>query len=106
MSFTSVPGKILEQILPEAVLRHIEGREVTQDSLHSFTKGKLCLNIHEAFDSEVTTAMDKGRDIVCLEFCKAFDMVPSCILSKQETGRLKGWIVQWSWNWLDELILS
>lgn len=40
----------------------MEDRDVPQDSLHSFTKGKFCLKNQVAFVSAVTTAVDKGRD--------------------------------------------
>lgn len=72
----------MDQIFLEAVLRHIENKEVTDNCQHGCTKGELCLTNSVAFSDVLTEVMNQGRvtNIIYLELCKVFEYIPNDIL--------------------------
>ncbi|CAM5153819.1 unnamed protein product [Natator depressus] len=104
VSLTSAPGKIMEQVLKESVLKHLEERKVIRNSQHGFTKGKSCLPNLIASCDKITGSVDEGKavDVLFLDFSKAFDSVSHSILaSKLKKYRLDEWKLRWIESWLD-----
>lgn len=73
ISLTSLLSKIMEQILLENTLRHMENKDMSGDSQHGSTKGKSCLRNPVAF-SDGLTEVDKARvtDLTYLDLYKAW----------------------------------
>ncbi|CAM5090606.1 unnamed protein product [Eretmochelys imbricata] len=104
VSLTSVPGKTMEQVLKESILKHLEERKVIRNRQHGFTKGKSCLTNLIAFYDEITGSVGEGKavDMLFLGFSKAFDTVSHSILaSKLKKYGLNEWTLRWIESWLD-----
>ena len=82
VSLTSVPGKIMEQIVLREITRHVQDNQGIRPSQHGFMKGSSCLTNLISFCDLVTHLVDEGKavDVVYLDFSKAFDTVSHSIL--------------------------
>ncbi|KAK4827614.1 LOW QUALITY PROTEIN: hypothetical protein QYF61_019539 [Mycteria americana] len=104
VSLTSVPGKLMEQIILSAITRHLEDNQGIKPRQHGFRKGRSCLTNLISFYDKVTHLVDEGKavDVVYLDFSKAFDTVShSILLEKAAAHGLDGCTLRWVKNWLD-----
>lgn len=78
VSLTSIICKIMESIIKDAVLEHVENSHLVSDNQHGFTRRRSCLtNLLETFEAW-TRLLDAGLgiDVIYLDYRKAFDTVP------------------------------
>ncbi|KAK4807180.1 hypothetical protein QYF61_024300 [Mycteria americana] len=104
VSLTSVPGKLMAQIILSAITRHIQDNQGIKPSQHGFRKGRSCLTNLISFYNKVTHLVDEGKavDVVYLDFSKAFDTVShSILLEKLDAHGLDRCTLRWVKNWLD-----
>uniref|UniRef100_A0A8D0F699 Reverse transcriptase domain-containing protein n=1 Tax=Strix occidentalis caurina TaxID=311401 RepID=A0A8D0F699_STROC len=101
VSLTSVPGKLMEQLIESTILQHMQDNQGIRPSQHGFMKGLTNLI---SFYDRVTCLLDEGKtvDVVYLDFSKAFDAVShSILLAKLAARGLDDRTLCWVKNWLD-----
>ncbi|CAM4549014.1 unnamed protein product [Caretta caretta] len=99
----SVPGKLVETVVKNRIIRHIDGHNMLGKSQCGFCKGKSCLNNLLEFSEGVNKHLNKGNpvDLVYLDFQKAFDKVAhQGLLSKVSSHGIRGMVLSWFNNWL------
>ena len=103
VSLTSQVSKVIESVLRDAIVSHLESNELIQDSQHGFRKGRSCLTNLLVFLDKVTGYIDEGYkvDVIYLDFAKAFDRVPHRrLLDKLKGHGIDGKVFNWIESWL------
>uniref|UniRef100_A0A493THY5 Reverse transcriptase domain-containing protein n=1 Tax=Anas platyrhynchos platyrhynchos TaxID=8840 RepID=A0A493THY5_ANAPP len=102
VSLTSMPGKLMEQIILSVITQHLKGNQAIWPSQHEFMEGRSCL-MKISYD-KVIRRVDEGKavDVLYLDFSKAFDTVSHSILLKKLAACGLDWrTLCWVKNWLD-----
>ena len=78
ISLTCLVCKIIESIIKDCILNHLNKFSLIRDSQDEFNKNRACFTNLLEFMQEVTSTSDsrKSVDIIYLDFAKAFDKVP------------------------------
>ena len=105
ISLTSVPGKLMERIIRDAVIQHMKTNNLFSSAQHGFIKGKSCATQLLEFLVYVSQALDEGDDVdvIYLDFKKAFDKVPHRrLLVKLQGYGIQGKVLDWIQEFLTE----
>ena len=105
VSLTSIPCKIMESIVKDGLMAHLEENSLMNPSQHGFMPGKSCATNLLEFLEFVTRIVDEGKnmDIVFLDFAKAFDKVlKERLLAKLAAHGVEGKVLQWVRRWLTD----
>ena len=89
VSLTSVPGKVMEQVISGAIKSHIMDNQGIRPSQHGFMKGRSCLTNLISFYNRATCSLGEGKavGVVYLNFSEAFDTVSHSILLAKLAAR-------------------
>jgi hypothetical protein len=105
VSLTSVPCKILESLIKDKVMKHLEEEKLIKESQHRFMPGRSCTTNLTIFLDELTKAVDNGKaaDVFYLDFAKAFNKVAhQRLMVKVEAKGIGGKISRWLEEWLKD----
>ena len=109
ISLISVPGKMLESIIADDMISHLEHNKLILDSQHGFQSGRSCLTNLVDFFHDMFSIYDKSRavDILYLDFRKAFDKVPhKRLMVKVRSLGIIDKVGDWIEDWLSDRMQS
>jgi len=104
VSLTSQVSKIMESLIRDAIVSHLEQFKLLGASQHRFRSWKSCLSNLLAFLDDVTKSVEEGCnvDVIFLDFAKAFDKVPhQRLLEKLRNHGIRGELLKWITAWLE-----
>ena len=105
VSLTSIPCKLMESLIKDEMVLHLEKFNLIHSSQHGFMKHKSVTTNLLEFMETVTAAVDEGDsvDILYLDFQKAFDKVPrERLLTQLEAHGFTDNLLKWIRSWLTD----
>ena len=103
ISLTSVVCKMLETLIRDKLVNHLEENNLLKNTQHGFQYKRSCLMNLLDFLYDILNQYDESKsvDIIYLDFQKAFDKVPhKRLLIKLKSHGIKGNVLKWIQNWL------
>ena len=98
VSLTSVPCKVLESIIRDELMRHLQEEGLFADAQHGFRPGRSCATQLLLAIEEWSSSVERGDpvDVIYLDLAKAFNAVPpKRLLLKLKTFGIGGKILRW-----------
>ena len=98
VSLTSVPCKVLESIIRDTLMTHLQTEGLLADAQHGFRPGRSCATQLLLAYEEWSGMIEKGEpvDVLYLDLAKAFNTVPTRkLLNKVKAHGIDGKILRW-----------
>lgn len=105
VSLTSQICKVVESVLRDELVSHLDRNKLITSTQHGFRKGLSCASNLLAFLENVTACVDDKQnvDTIYLDLAKAFDKVPhQRLLLKLKTHGVDGLVCKWIKAWLSD----
>ena len=101
ISLTSIVGKVLESIIRDKIINHMEANNLFSNKQYGFITGRsTTLQLLKVLDDWTEIMDNNGQvDIIYMDFMKAFDQVPyKRLLHKVQSYGINGHILRWITN--------
>ena len=103
ISLTSVVCKMLETLIRNKLVHHLEDNKLLRNTQHGFRNKRSCLTNLLDFFYDIFNQYDESKavDIIYLDFQKAFDKVPhKRLMTKLKIHGIQGDVLNWMESWL------